>query len=149
MSCTNNCGLPLSCTAVRCTHAHSHSPLSRGFRCGGNWHTKCRKAGRSARGMGDARATTRRTKQAKTDNVTRALCSLPVPGNPVPPKGPFQLSHTRVEASKPSAKRPAGTKNYSYGRAKAATSPLIELRGNELRLIVALLLPESNPPRGS
>ena len=115
-------GYPLSCTAVRCTHAHSHSPLSRGFRCGGKWHKQCRKAGRFVGGMGDARATTRRTKQS--ENGQRHASPMQPSRSPASQclqRDTFR-SHTRESRLlKPSAKDRLATTNYSYGRTKAAT----------------------------
>ena len=55
------------------------------LRCGGKWHTQCRKAGRFVRGMGDARATERRTKQSEHGQRNASpLTAFPVPGNSVP-----------------------------------------------------------------
>ena len=114
-------GYPLSCTAVRCTHARSHSPLSRGFWCGGKWHKQCRKAGRFDRGMGGARATNDERNKAKTNNATQPFAAFPSLASQCLQKGLFTLTHESRGSSKPSAKDELATTNYSYGRTKAAT----------------------------
>ena len=92
-------GYPRSCTAVRSTHAHSHSPLSRGFQCGGKWHKPMPegRAFRSRHGRSPRNNMTNETKRKRTTS-RKPFAALPVPGIPVPAKGHVSLSHTRVEA---------------------------------------------------
>ena len=100
-------GYPLSCAAVRCTHAHSHS--------------QCRKAGRFDRGMGGARTTNDERNKAKTNNATQPFAAFPSLASQCLQKGLFTLTHESRGSSKPSAKDELATTNYSYGRTKAAT----------------------------
>ena len=74
---------------------HTHTrPSAEAFGVAANGINLCRKAGRFVRSMGDARATTRRTKPSQTDNVTQALCSSPGPRHPSACKGTlFALTH--------------------------------------------------------
>ena len=100
--------------AGSCTHAHSHSPLSRGFGVAANGIYNAGRQGVFARGMGGARATQRRTKQSEHGQRNASpFTAFPVPGIPVPAKGTFSLSHTRVEAqtelsAKETCKLPTG-----------------------------------------
>ena len=81
--------------AGSCTHAHSHSPLSRGFGVAANGIHNAGRQGVFVRGMGGARATKRRTKQSEHGQRNASpFTAFPVPGNTVPAKGTFH-SHTR------------------------------------------------------
>ena len=79
---------------------HTHTrPSTEAFGVAANGTNLCRKAGRFVRGMGDARATARRTKPSENgQRHASPFAALPVPGIPVPTKGHFSLSRTRVEA---------------------------------------------------
>ena len=100
--------------AGSCTHAHSHSPLSRGFGVAANGINNAGRQGVFVRGMGGARATERRTKQSEHGQRNASpLTTFPVPCNSVPAKGTFSLSHARVEAhtelsAKETCKLPTG-----------------------------------------
>ena len=140
-------GYPLSCTAVRCTHAHSRSPLSRGFRCGGKWHKPMPegRAFRSRHGRCPRNNTTNETKRKRTTS-RKPFAALPVPGIPAPTKGHFSLSHTRVEALESRVQKTGWhyelqlRKGYSSYSKKLTTCP------PTLRFRVAA---SSNGPRAS
>ena len=105
------------CATDKQAHAlmHTHTrPSAEAFGVAANGIYNAGRQGVFVRGMGGARATERRTKQSEHGQRNASpLTAFPVPGNSVPAKGTFSLSHARVEAhtelsAKETCKLPTG-----------------------------------------
>ena len=79
-------------TALSGTHAHSHSPLSRGFRGGGKWHNNAGRQGVSLAAWAMPAQQNDERNQAKTNNATQPFAAFPSLASQCLQKGLFTLA---------------------------------------------------------